>query len=132
MCACVYARQVRHPSELLRGLHIVDTPGTNAVVQGHQQITESIVPRADLIVFVTSADRPFSDSERLFLGKIWNWRKKVVVVVNVGALRVRRTCSCARKSCVLPLCERRSSTLFAAARRQSRCCRLSSPAPVSF
>ena len=97
----MYARQVRHPSELLRGLHIVDTPGTNAVVQGHQQITESIVPRADLIVFVTSADRPFSDSERLFLSKIWNWRKKVVVVVNVGALRVRRTCSCARTSCVL-------------------------------
>lgn len=70
------------PVDWLRDLYIVDTPGTNAVVDGHQELTEAIIPRADLILFVTSADRPFSDSERAFLRQIWQWRKKIVVVVN--------------------------------------------------
>jgi len=60
----------------------VDTPGTNAVVAKHEQITERIIPRADLILFVTSSDRPFTESERIFLDRISQWHKKVVVVVN--------------------------------------------------
>jgi len=40
------------------------------------------VPRADLILFVTSVDRPFSESERQFLEGIRSWGKKVVVIVN--------------------------------------------------
>jgi len=60
----------------------VDTPGTNAIIRRHQEITEEFVPRADLILFVTSADRPFSESERLFLHRIREWGKKIVFVVN--------------------------------------------------
>jgi small GTP-binding protein len=70
------------PVEWLRDINIVDTPGTNAIIQRHQQITEDFVPRADLVLFVTSADRPFSESERSFLQRIREWGKKVVVVVN--------------------------------------------------
>lgn len=70
------------PVEWLRDLNIVDTPGTNAVIQRHQEITEDFVPRSDLVLFVTSADRPFSESERLFLERIRQWGKKVVIVVN--------------------------------------------------
>jgi small GTP-binding protein len=71
-----------HPAEWLREINIVDTPGTNAVIQRHQQITEEFVPRADLVLFVTSADRPFSESERVFMQRIREWGKKVVVVIN--------------------------------------------------
>jgi len=71
-----------YPVEWLRDINIVDTPGTNAIIQRHQQITEEFVPRADLILFVTSAERPFSESERLFLARIRAWGKKVVVVLN--------------------------------------------------
>lgn len=71
-----------YPVEWLREINIVDTPGTNAVIQRHQQITEQFIPRADLVLFVTSADRPFSESERIFMGRIRAWGKKVVVVVN--------------------------------------------------
>jgi len=39
-------------------------------------------PRADLILFVTSADRPFTQSEADFLGFIRAWGKKVVLIVN--------------------------------------------------
>jgi small GTP-binding protein len=71
-----------HPIEWLHDINIVDTPGTNAIIRRHQEITEEFVPRADLILFVTSADRPFSESERLFLHRIREWGKKIVFVVN--------------------------------------------------
>jgi small GTP-binding protein len=70
------------PVEWLREVNLVDTPGTNAVIQRHQQITEHFVPRSDLVLFVTSADRPFSESERTFLERIRQWGKKIVIVVN--------------------------------------------------
>jgi small GTP-binding protein len=63
-------------------LNIVDTPGTNAVIREHEQITARYVPRADLVLFVTSADRPFTETERAFLEQIRDWGKKVVVVIN--------------------------------------------------
>ncbi len=71
-----------YPSELLDTVAFVDTPGTNAIVARHQQLTERFVPRADLVLFVTSADRPFTQSEREFLELIASWGKKVLMVVN--------------------------------------------------
>jgi small GTP-binding protein len=70
------------PSPLLRDLALVDTPGTNAIIERHQELTERFVPRADLVLFVTSADRPFTQSERVFLELISDWGKKITVVVN--------------------------------------------------
>lgn len=70
------------PVELLRQLSLVDTPGTNALDRSHEALTTDYVPRADLVLFVTSADRPFSESERVFLERIREWGKKVVVAVN--------------------------------------------------
>jgi small GTP-binding protein len=63
-------------------INIVDTPGTNAVIREHEEITAQYVPRADLVLFVTSADRPFTETERVFLEQIRDWGKKVVVVIN--------------------------------------------------
>jgi len=73
---------VSAPAELLREIHIVDTPGTNAVIREHERITSGFVPRADLVLFVTSADRPFTETERAFLEQIRDWGKKVVIVIN--------------------------------------------------
>ena len=70
------------PVEVLRGMAIVDTPGTNAVAREHEALTRDFVPRSDLVLFVSSADRPFTESERAFLQAIREWGKKVVVVVN--------------------------------------------------
>ena len=70
------------PVDWLAEINIVDTPGTNAVIQRHQEITEEFVPRSDLVLFVTSADRPFSESERAFLMRVRDWGKKVVMVIN--------------------------------------------------
>lgn len=73
---------IQVPVPWLREINLVDTPGTNAVVQRHQQLTEHFVPRSDLVLFVTSADRPFSESERTFLERIRAWGKKIVIIVN--------------------------------------------------
>ncbi|GAB4500271.1 MAG: dynamin family protein [Anaerolineales bacterium] len=70
------------PVPLLNELSIVDTPGTNAIVREHEQITARFVPRADLVLFITSADRPFTESERTFLQQIRDWGKKIVIVLN--------------------------------------------------
>lgn len=70
------------PLDSLRDLALVDTPGTNAVIEKHQELTERFVPRADLVLFVTSADRPFTRSERVFLDLIASWGKKIVLVIN--------------------------------------------------
>lgn len=70
------------PVEILKQINIVDTPGTNAVIREHQEITEQFVPRSDLVLFITSADRPFTESERQFLSQIKDWGKKVVLVIN--------------------------------------------------
>ena len=67
------------PLEILREMHVVDTPGTNAVLREHEALTREFVPRADLVLFVTSADRPFTESERAFLEAIRAWGKRVVV-----------------------------------------------------
>ena len=70
------------PVDLLREISIVDTPGTNAIMREHEAITSQFVPRSDLVLFITSADRPFTESERVFLTSIRDWGKKVVVVLN--------------------------------------------------
>jgi small GTP-binding protein len=70
------------PVEFLREISIVDTPGTNAIIREHEEITSRFIPRSDLILFVTSADRPFTESERQFLKTIRRWKKKVVLAVN--------------------------------------------------
>ena len=70
------------PVELLTEINIVDTPGTNAIHREHETITRDFVPRSDLVLFVTSADRPFTESERDFLESIRDWGKKVVVAIN--------------------------------------------------
>jgi small GTP-binding protein len=69
-------------SPYLKEISIVDTPGTNAIIREHEEITSLFIPRSDLILFVTSADRPFTESERIFLEKIQAWGKKIVLVIN--------------------------------------------------
>ena len=70
------------PVDWLREINVVDTPGTNTILHQHQAITEQFIPRSDLVLFVTSADRPFSESERAFMEQIRNWGKKVVIAIN--------------------------------------------------
>lgn len=70
------------PADFLHQISVVDTPGTNAIIRKHEQISENFVPRSDLVLFITSADRPFTESERNFLDKVQSWGKKIIVILN--------------------------------------------------
>mmetsp|Transcript_6393 Transcript_6393/g.10471 ORF Transcript_6393/g.10471 Transcript_6393/m.10471 type:complete len:648 (-) Transcript_6393:175-2118(-) len=74
--------EVSLPLPWLEHIALVDTPGTNAIVAQHQAITEQVIPRSDLVLFVTSAERPITESEASFLKRIGQWGKKVILVVN--------------------------------------------------
>ena len=77
-----YIQIRRWPSPILQELNIVDTPGTNAVIRRHEELTRDYIPRSDLVLFITSADRPYTESERTFLEHIRKWGKKVVFILN--------------------------------------------------
>lgn len=77
-----YLLERTHPTALLREISIVDTPGTNAIIRRHEELTRDFIPRSDLVLFVTSADRPFTESERAFLEQVRQWGKKIVFVLN--------------------------------------------------
>lgn len=71
-----------YPLPLLKELNVVDSPGTNAIIRQHERLTDEYVPRSDLVLFITSADRPMTESERQFLDRILAWGKKIIFVLN--------------------------------------------------
>src|SRR4051812_16988322 len=77
-----YVVERTYPTDFLRDISIVDTPGTNAIIRRHEELTRHFVPRSDLVIFITSADRPFTESERGFMETIREWGKKIIIVLN--------------------------------------------------
>src|ERR687893_61978 len=75
-----------YPNDFLREVAIVDTPGTNAIIRHHEELSRGFVPRSDLVIFVTSSDRPLTESERGYLELVRDWGKKIVLVVNKADL----------------------------------------------
>jgi len=74
--------ELHYPADFLQDISIVDTPGTNAIKREHERLTVEFIPRSDLILFITSVDRPFTESERAFMERIRTWGKKVIIVLN--------------------------------------------------
>ncbi len=79
----------RHqPIEFLRDFNVVDTPGTNTIVAEHQTITETFIPRADLVLFVFSVTNPWTQSAWTLLELVQKrWLKNVVFVLQQADLR---------------------------------------------
>src|SRR5919107_311617 len=75
-----------HPNQFLREIAVVDTPGTNAIIRHHEELSRGFVPRSDLVLFVTSAERPLTESERGYLELIRDWGKKILLVINKADL----------------------------------------------
>jgi len=75
-------QEILLPIEWLKEISIVDTPGTNAIIRSHEEITSKFIPRSDLVLFITSSDRPFTQSEQQFLAKIHHWGKKIIFIIN--------------------------------------------------
>ncbi len=70
------------PKEVLREVTMVDTPGTNSIIQNHETITENYIPQSDLVVFVFSAANPHTKSAWELLTLIRKeWHRKMVFVL---------------------------------------------------
>ena len=77
-----YLKKIYQPVEILKEICIVDTPGTNTIIDHHQEITERFIPAADLIVFVFEAKNPYRESSWKFFDFInAEWWKKVIFVL---------------------------------------------------
>jgi GTPase SAR1 family protein len=58
------------PLEFLRDFNLIDTPGTNASIEGHQEITARFLPSADLIFFVFPVTNPWGAATWNFLSEL--------------------------------------------------------------
>ncbi|MEM7065014.1 MAG: dynamin family protein [Cyanobacteria bacterium P01_B01_bin.77] len=82
-----HLRKIGRPIDILQNISIVDTPGTNSLVAGHQVITERYIPNSDLTFFVLFAKNPYQKSAWDFLDYVSvNWRKKVVFILQQADL----------------------------------------------
>ncbi len=80
-------RKVGRPIPILQDISIVDTPGTNTVIEEHQIITERYIPNSDLTFFVLFAKNPYQKSAWDFLDFVSaEWRKKVVFILQQADL----------------------------------------------
>ncbi|MBD2255961.1 dynamin family protein [Pseudanabaena sp. FACHB-2040] len=80
-------RKIGRPVDILQNISIVDTPGTNTVIQEHQIVTERYIPNSDLTFFVLFAKNPYQKSAWDFLDFVSaEWRKKVVFILQQADL----------------------------------------------
>jgi GTPase SAR1 family protein len=77
-----FLKRITIPVDILKEIAIVDTPGTNTIIEKHQEITERFIPASDLIVFVFEAKNPYRQSAWDFFDYIHgDWRKKIIFVL---------------------------------------------------
>ncbi len=77
-----YLKRITQPVEILKEIAIVDTPGTNTIIDHHQEITEKFIPASDLIVFVFESKNPYRQSAWEFFDYIKDdWRKKIIFIL---------------------------------------------------
>ncbi|RYD17043.1 MAG: hypothetical protein EOP88_28660, partial [Verrucomicrobiaceae bacterium] len=69
------------PIEFLRDFNLIDTPGTNSIVQGHQDITAKFLPSADLILFVFPVTNPWGAATWNFISELSPESLKRVVFI---------------------------------------------------
>jgi ribosome biogenesis GTPase A len=75
------------PHEVLRGITVVDTPGTNSIERHHQAITEGYLPQCDVAIFVLPAMNPHTASAWDLLERIRrDYRHRVVFVLQQSDL----------------------------------------------
>ena len=75
--------RVTYPLDTLKDITLVDTPGTNSIFVEHEGIIENFIHRAELVIFITSSDRPLTESERKFIQLLkGKWGRKVLIVLN--------------------------------------------------
>ncbi|MBK7105053.1 MAG: dynamin family protein [Ignavibacteriae bacterium] len=82
-----FYKRIGVPSEILKTIAIVDTPGTNTIIKNHQEITQKFVPNSDLVLFVFPAKNPHTQTAWDLLDYVSEeWKKRVVFILQQADL----------------------------------------------
>lgn len=74
--------EIRQPVNVLKTINLVDTPGLNAIIDEHIQLTQEYVEQADGILWLFRADQPGKKTEKEFLDFAQHYSAKTIAVLN--------------------------------------------------
>jgi len=60
----------RRPIDVLRNFHLIDTPGTNSIVKGHEQFTRPFIDDSDLILIVFPISNPWGSATWDYISRL--------------------------------------------------------------
>ena len=82
-----FLKKIGRPLAILQTIAIVDTPGTNTVIENHQEITRTFIPNSDLVLMVFQAKNPYTQSAWDLLDYIReDWRKRTIFILQQADL----------------------------------------------
>lgn len=67
--------------DALEGIEIIDTPGTDAIIEEHGEITKNFLENSNLIMFIFDARNPYTKSEWDLVDEIHNVLNKDIVFI---------------------------------------------------
>jgi len=73
---------VFYPSDLLKKVSVVDTPGLESVIKSHEITTRKFLHRADVVLLVMMATQAMTSSNLETMKMFKDYGKKVIIVVN--------------------------------------------------
>ena len=80
-------KKIGLPLPILQTIAIVDTPGTNTVIENHQEITRNFIPNSDLVLMVFPAKNPYTRSAWDLLDYVReDWRKRTIFILQQADL----------------------------------------------
>jgi GTP-binding protein EngB required for normal cell division len=77
---------VFYPTELLKKVSLVDTPGLESIFQKHEDTTRKFLHRSDVVILVMLATQAMTARNLEYLRSLKEYGKKVIVVVNQADL----------------------------------------------
>lgn len=75
-----------HPSERLRRVSFVDTPGLQSIFQQHEATTNKFLHRADVVLLVMLSTQAMSQANLQYMQRFKEYGKKIIFVVNQSDL----------------------------------------------
>lgn len=73
---------VFHPSEILKQVSFVDTPGLESIFQKHEETTRKFLHRSDVVLLVMLATQAMTARNLEYLQMFKQYGKKIVIVIN--------------------------------------------------
>lgn len=77
---------VFHPSELLKKLSFVDTPGLESIFRDHEAVTQRFLHRSDTVFMVMLATQAMSAKNLEALQRLKSYGKNIIILVNQSDL----------------------------------------------